>query len=96
MFDTKIYHQFGCGCLECHPVGCRCDYHISHVFHKPLCQQVVEQQIYNKGYYEGRRDAYAELEREKRQFKDATEEKRFAELLNDAMKPLEDLRNELL
>jgi len=92
MFDTKIYHQFGCDCLGCHKFGCGCKYHSSRVFSIPLSQQIAEQNIYQKGYMDGRKE---ETERYKMRFGNMEDQEKFAKLLKEAIKPLEDLLRDI-
>ena len=42
MFDTKIYHQFGCKCLRCHRSDCFCEYHIGRTDFTEQYQRIIE------------------------------------------------------
>lgn len=89
MFDTKIYHQFGCNCLDCHKIGCICDYHISHTPCVTARQTIIEQNIYNKGFYDGQNKAWEEHERERYLFKNCSDQQKMVELLKDLIKKIE-------
>jgi hypothetical protein len=80
MFDTK--HYYGC---ECPKVFCYHRYP-EHPF-ETARETILYKESYNRGYYEGRRDAWNEFERE-------TDQEKFAKLLQEAMHPLEDLLKE--
>ncbi len=65
MFDTKIYHKYGCECFDCHKIGCCCEYHIKQTGFRTAHQELIERNIYNKGFYDGRKETFEEFEKEK-------------------------------
>ena len=90
MFDTKIYHHaFGCECLDCHKIGCCCDYHLSHTPCMTARQTIIEQNIYNKGFYDGKKETWREFENERKKFMNYTDQQRFVEMLKDLIKKIE-------
>ena len=89
MFDTKIYHQFGCECLDCHRVGCTCDYHLSHTPCMTARQTIIEKQIYDKGFYDGRNEAWEQFSKERNKFMSYTDQQRFVEMLKELIKKIE-------
>lgn len=62
---------------------------------RTLSQEIIERSIYDRGYYDGRKDAYRENERERRLFRDMGDQEKFAKLLQEAMRPIEDLYKDL-
>jgi len=95
MFDTKIFHQFGCECLDRHKIDCGCEYHIGQTGFRNAYQTLIEKQIYEKGFYDGRKEAWADFEREKYLFRDMASQEKMAKLLQGAMLPLEELKKKL-
>lgn len=91
MFDTKhYYNNQNCQCAS---VFCYHRYP-EHPF-KTATENVLYESAYNRGYMNGRRDAYGELEAEKRRLRNAADQEKFAELLKEAMVPLDELRKNL-
>ena len=93
MFDTKNYYSE----CECPKVFC----HHRHPIHPfeaervTASQHILYESAYNKGYYEGRRDSWNEFERERKLLRSATDQERFVKLLQEAMKPLDDLLKDI-
>lgn len=71
--------KYSTGCSQC-----SCGFRTAH-------QQIIEQNIYYKGYADGRRDAYEDKVR----FRTIEEHEKYAAKLKEAMKPLEDLLKEI-
>lgn len=95
MFDTKIYHNFGCDCLQCHRPDCHCNYHFGRTGAETLRQQILEESIYRRGYYDGQKATYEELNRKGKMFESCTDQQKCAEQIKSAMKPLEELLKSL-
>jgi hypothetical protein len=64
MFDKKTYHRFGCYCLDCHKVGCCCDYHLGRVGVSECIKMARQKNIYSKGFCDGREEAFEEIGKE--------------------------------
>jgi hypothetical protein len=90
MFDTKIYHQFGCACLGCHPSYCTCDYHIGRTGVEREMETargtVLMRNAYWRGFMDGRKESDEPI-----RFRTPEETERFAKKLRDAMVPLASL-----
>ncbi len=93
MFDTKNYDSE----CQCPKVFCH-HYYPEHPFEVErvtASQHVLYNSAYNKGYYEGRKDLWNEFERERKLLRSATDQEKFAKLLQEAMGPLEDLLKDI-
>ena len=88
MFDTKIYHNFGCKCLDCCEVGCRCEYHMGKTDFMASYQMLIEKQIYHKGFYDGEKEAFEEFEKEKIKFNSYSEQEKVVQILEDLIKKI--------
>lgn len=75
--DWNVRYSNGCSQCDCH---------------RTLGQTILEQNIYYKGYADGRKD---ELEHNKMRFRSVKETEKFVLKLKEAMKPLEDLLKEI-
>lgn len=89
MFDTKIYHQFGCKCLRCHRSDCFCEYHIGRTDFTEQYQRIIEKNIYSKGFYDGEKEAFETFEKEKIKFRDYSDQQKFVEILKDLIRKIE-------
>lgn len=93
MFDTNYNCKCGCGGDNCYLRHCSNDcWKYNSPQESPLHRQIIEKGIYDKGYCDGRLSAWNDYQNEIRQFRSYDDQKKFQELLREAMKPLEELR----
>ena len=62
---------------------------------RTLSQQIIEKNIYNKGYCDGRKEAWQEFEYDRKKFMNMQDQEKFAKLLKESMKPLEELLKDI-
>ena len=93
MFDTKIYHNLGCECLGCYKIGCNCDCHIGQTHFRTACQELIEKNIYSKGFYDGQKEAFETFEKEKMRLRDCSDQQKFVEMLEDLIRKIKGLKD---
>lgn len=92
MFDTINKNYCDCGCEG----RVFCKHHPSVYPYASLSEKIAWENVYNSGFYEGKKAGYLEAEETyKIRFRTPDEHELFAKKLKEAIKPLEELLKEI-